>query len=144
MQLRISTVTVGAADPVRLAEFYRRLLDLEYREADPTGAGPAGADPTGTAAPEGDPPDWIGLRDPRGGVALAVQYEPLQPRPVWPADPGAPQMMLHLEIQVDDLDAAVAHALACGAEPAAHQPQPDVRVCLDPAGHPFCLWVPTS
>jgi hypothetical protein len=21
------------------------------------------------------------------------------------------------------------------------QPQNDVRVCLDPAGHPFCLWV---
>jgi hypothetical protein len=21
------------------------------------------------------------------------------------------------------------------------QPQGDVRVCLDPAGHPFCLWV---
>jgi hypothetical protein len=21
------------------------------------------------------------------------------------------------------------------------RPQDDVRVCLDPAGHPFCLWV---
>jgi hypothetical protein len=23
---------------------------------------------------------------------------------------------------------------------AGHQPQPDVRVLLDPAGHPFCLY----
>jgi len=24
---------------------------------------------------------------------------------------------------------------------AGFQPQDEVRVCLDPAGHPFCLWV---
>jgi hypothetical protein len=22
-----------------------------------------------------------------------------------------------------------------------YQPQDDVRVCLDPDGHPFCLWI---
>jgi hypothetical protein len=51
-------------------------------------------------------------------------------------------MMLHLDLQVDDLDAAGAHALACGATLASHQPQDDVRVYLDPAGHPFCLFLP--
>lgn len=35
-----------------------------------------------------------------------------------------------------------AHAQACGASLAAYQPQPDVRVYLDPAGHPFCLFLP--
>lgn len=50
-------------------------------------------------------------------------------------------MMLHPEIRVDDLHAAVRHAVDCGATLAAYQPQDDVRVCLDPAGHPFCLWV---
>jgi hypothetical protein len=25
-----------------------------------------------------------------------------------------------------------------------HQPQDDVRVMLDPAGHPFCLYVDTG
>ena len=35
----------------------------------------------------------------------------------------------------------VAHAVAQGATLAGFQPQEDVRVCLDPAGHPFCLYL---
>jgi hypothetical protein len=31
-----------------------------------------------------------------------------------------------------------------GAVVAEYQPQRHVRVLLDPAGHPFCLWVATS
>ena len=58
-----------------------------------------------------------------------------------PAGPGDQQMMMHLEIKVDDLPAAVAHAVAQGATLAGFQPQDDVRVCLDPAGHPFCLFL---
>ena len=49
--------------------------------------------------------------------------------------------MLHLDILVDGLDAAGAHALEAGAVLASYQPQDDVRVYLDPAGHPFCLFV---
>ena len=49
--------------------------------------------------------------------------------------------MLHLDIKVDDLEAAVAHALASGARLADHQPRERVRVLLDPAGHPFCLFL---
>jgi hypothetical protein len=48
--------------------------------------------------------------------------------------------MMHLDIEVDDLEAAGAHAVAVGATLADYQPQDDVRVYLDPAGHPFCLW----
>ena len=33
-----------------------------------------------------------------------------------------------------------AWALKAGAVLAEHQPQQDVRVLLDPAGHPFCLF----
>jgi predicted enzyme related to lactoylglutathione lyase len=51
-------------------------------------------------------------------------------------------MQLHLDIEVDDLAAAVELAVAAGATVAEFQPQDDVRVCLDPAGHPFCLWTP--
>ena len=47
--------------------------------------------------------------------------------------------MMHLDVQVGELDAAVAEAVALGASVAAHQPQENVRVLLDPAGHPFCL-----
>ena len=50
-------------------------------------------------------------------------------------------MQLHLDFQVDDLDEAVAHAVECGAELADFQPQERVRVLLDPAGHPFCLYL---
>ena len=49
-------------------------------------------------------------------------------------------MMLHLDFEVVDLAAAVAHAVELGAQEAEFQPQDDVRVMLDPAGHPFCLY----
>ena len=50
-------------------------------------------------------------------------------------------MMVHLDVEVDDLRAAGAHALAAGAVLADYQPQDHVRVYLDPAGHPFCLFL---
>ena len=50
------------------------------------------------------------------------------------------QMMLHLDFEVTDLEAEVARAVALGATVASYQPQEDVRVLLDPAGHPFCLY----
>jgi hypothetical protein len=47
--------------------------------------------------------------------------------------------MMHFDFQVGDLDSAAAEAVALGATVAEHQPQENVRVLLDPAGHPFCL-----
>ncbi|MFC4072548.1 VOC family protein [Actinoplanes subglobosus] len=77
------------------------------------------------------------------GVAyLAVQHNPDYVRPAWPAEGGRQQMMLHLDFEVTDLAAAVARAVDLGAELPAHQPQENVRVLLDPAGHPFCLYAP--
>jgi hypothetical protein len=75
------------------------------------------------------------------GYNLAFQREELYERPVWPAEKGKPQMQLHLDLEVDDLEEAVAHAVEAGAELAAYQPQEDVRVMLDPDGHPFCLYL---
>jgi hypothetical protein len=72
---------------------------------------------------------------------LSFQLEEQQVRPVWPAGPGDQHMQMHLDIEVDDLDAACAEAVAAGATLAEFQPQDDVRVLIDPAGHPFCLWV---
>ena len=86
-------------------------------------------------------PGWVILRPPGGGTSLNFQTAEHYVRPVWPAGPGEAQMMMHLEIQVDDLAAGVAHAVAQGATLAEFQPQDDVRVCLDPAGHPFCLFI---
>jgi len=49
-------------------------------------------------------------------------------------------MMMHLDLGVDDMDTAVSWAIEFGGELAAHQPQDGVRVLLDPAGRPFCLF----
>jgi RimJ/RimL family protein N-acetyltransferase/catechol 2,3-dioxygenase-like lactoylglutathione lyase family enzyme len=78
---------------------------------------------------------------PRDGVAyLACQTSPDYARPHWPNRPGEQQMMLHLDFEVTDLERAVEHAVSNGAVVADHQPQQDVRVLLDPDGHPFCLY----
>ncbi|MEU2159717.1 VOC family protein [Streptomyces chengbuensis] len=117
---RLSGTSLDAPDARLLAGFYRRLLGWTV---------------------VADEPDWVKLAPPDGGTALSFQTEPHYVPPVWPAVPGGQQMQAHLEIEVADLDAAVAEALALGATTAAFQPQDDVRVCLDPAGHPFCLWL---
>jgi catechol 2,3-dioxygenase-like lactoylglutathione lyase family enzyme len=87
-----------------------------------------------------DEPDWVMLRPPGGGTGLSFQEEPQHRAPVWPAGPDDQQMQAHLDIAVDDLDSGVAFALSLGATLAVAQPQDDVRVLLDPAGHPFCLF----
>ena len=58
------------------------------------------------------------------------------------ASPAAGQQrtMMHLDFQaLRGLEAAVDEAVALGATSAAFQPQANVRVLLDPVGHPFCL-----
>ncbi|WP_329337564.1 VOC family protein [Streptomyces sp. NBC_00663] len=122
--MRLSTVVLDAPDARQLARFYQRLLGYVVREAEA---------------------DWVLIGPPGSGVGLAFQTEPAYVPPVWPGrEPGAQQMMLHLDIEVDDLDGESARALAEGATLAAYQPQDDVRVLLDPAGHPFCLWTPEA
>jgi len=71
---------------------------------------------------------------------LAFQLERQHVPPVWPGDPGEQQMQVHLDVAVTDLETSAAEAVALGARLAGHQPQGDVRVLLDPAGHPFCLY----
>ena len=46
---------------------------------------------------------------------------------------------VHLDVVVDDLDAAEAAVLELGATKHEHQPGTTFRVFLDPAGHPVCL-----
>jgi catechol 2,3-dioxygenase-like lactoylglutathione lyase family enzyme len=86
-------------------------------------------------------PNWVLMRDPSGGTGLSFQAEEGYRPPIWPDPADGQGKMLHLDIKVDDLDAAAAHALASGARLADHQPHDRVRVLLDPAGHPFCLFL---
>jgi catechol 2,3-dioxygenase-like lactoylglutathione lyase family enzyme len=117
---RLQTVCIDCADAHVTADFYGRLLGWEatYRE-----------------------PEWVLMRDPDGGVGLSFQQEAGYRPPTWPEQSTGQDKMLHLDIRVDDLDAAVEHAIASGARLAEHQPQERVRVMLDPAGHPFCLFL---
>jgi catechol 2,3-dioxygenase-like lactoylglutathione lyase family enzyme len=119
-RLTLTATVLGAPDARELAEFYRRLLGW-----------PLGA----------DEPGWVTLRPPGGGAGLSFQTEPDYVRPTWPAEPDRQQMMMHLDIEVEDLAAAGAYVEAAGAVLAGYQPQADVRVYLDPAGHPFDLWI---
>ncbi len=118
--LRLATICVDCADADAMADFYGRLLGWEVALREP---------------------DWVLMRDPAGGTGLSFQAEAKYREPVWPEQPDGQDKMLHLDIHVDDLDSAVAHALASGARLAEYQPQADVRVLLDPAGHPFCLFL---
>ena len=78
------------------------------------------------------------------GVAyLAIQHNPDYERPVWPATAGSPQMMLHLDFEVTDLDAAVAHAVSLGAE-AAGAPAPGRRQGAARPGRAPVLPLPLS
>lgn len=59
--------------------------------------------------------------------------------------PSAQHKMMHFEVQVDDLEAAIDAVIDAGGATATHQPRDRdpsrIRVMLDPAGHPFCLFV---
>jgi predicted enzyme related to lactoylglutathione lyase len=85
-------------------------------------------------------PEGLAIIPPDGVAYISFQTSREYVRPVWPPEEGRQQQMLHLDFEVDDLDAAVAHAVELGATIAAFQPQQDVRVMLDPDGHPFCLY----
>jgi catechol 2,3-dioxygenase-like lactoylglutathione lyase family enzyme len=122
MTFTLTAAVLDSADPPALARFYQRLLGWPIVSEDPT---------------------WVTLRPPGDGAGLSFQLEPDHVPPVWPAAAGEPQMQAHLDIEVDDLASATETALAAGARLADVQPQDDVRVLLDPAGHPFCLWIRT-
>lgn len=118
-KLTIAATVLGAPDAGALASFYQQLLGWGVKVEEP---------------------NWVMLKPPGGGTGLSFQTETDYVRPVWPNGPGDQQMMVHLDISADDPAAAVSWALDAGAVLAEYQPQEDVRVMLDPAGHPFCLF----
>jgi catechol 2,3-dioxygenase-like lactoylglutathione lyase family enzyme len=117
--IKLTTVNISAPDVAVLAHFYERLLGWQV---------------------VAEEPGWAMLAGPES-VRLSFEEDKHYAPPVWPSAPGQPPQQVHLEVRVDDLSGALEHALACGARLADYQPQEDVQVCLDPAGHPFCLWL---
>jgi predicted enzyme related to lactoylglutathione lyase len=109
---------IEAPDPAALARFYSELLDWPIGHMEP-----------GTAI----------LAAPEGSIFLVFQEAKDYQPPVWPPADGQQRPMMHFDFQVGELESAVVDAVALGATVAAEQPQENVRVLFDPAGHPFCL-----
>jgi predicted enzyme related to lactoylglutathione lyase len=111
--LHLTTVTVTSPRPLELARFYARLL--------------------GWTVTAEEPPGWAEVRSP-SGAAPKLDFE-LDPEPVRPGQ------AVTVNLQADDLDAAVEWAVSQGAVLAGVvEEQDDLRVLLDPDGHPFGLF----
>ena len=119
--IRLTAPVLGTPDPPGLARFYQRLLGWPIRD---------------------DEAEWATLRPEDGSTGLSFQLETDHVPPVWPQKPGTQQMQIHLDLEVDDLEAACAVAEEAGARPlGGHEDEDEVvRVYADPAGHPFCLF----
>jgi len=112
-------VVLDSRTPGDLARFYAELLEWEITAEEDS---------------------WVTINPPDGVAYLAFHLNEHHVAPVWPSSLFRPQQQLHLDFEVDDLEVAVGHAIELGATPAEFQPQDDVRVLLDPDGHPFCLY----
>jgi len=116
---RLHHVILDTADPVRLGEFYSALLGMPvtYRSE-----------------------DFVVVAPDERSSGLAFQLAPDHTPPRWP-DPAYPQQV-HLDVMVDDLEAAAAAVEELGARRLGPG-----YVHADPSGHPFCLvrrpsWAP--
>lgn len=129
-------VVLDTTDARALAEFYRQLLDLQYRPGD---------EHPGADAPDSRGQDWLVLCQRDGSTALAFQQVEHLPPATWPNGPS-PQM-LHLDLTVPttaELEAAHQRALDLGARVLFDRSDDDEEplwVYADPAGHPFCIFV---
>ena len=117
MKISRQIIVFDAADLAAESTFWAGLLD-------------------GTVEAEDDWHTVMVEGEPRLGFQLAPNHIP----PDWPD--GTPQQ-IHLDLYIDDLDAAHEHATSLGAkllkpadDPAAAS---GFQVYADPAGHPFCL-----
>jgi predicted enzyme related to lactoylglutathione lyase len=115
---RLSLIALDCPNPLALAEFYQQITGgvIEVSKTSPQG--------------------WVRLFT-STGCDIGFQRDDDHVPPGWPN--GSAQQ-LHLDFDVEDLDATEAAVLAVGAVKADLQPEPsEWRVFIDPAGHPFCL-----
>ncbi|MFE6766610.1 VOC family protein [Streptomyces sp. NPDC057689] len=111
----VGAVVLDCPDPVALANFYAALIGGEVEQQE----------------------DWVELTG-GAGAPLAFQAAPGFVPPKWPSADASQQF--HLDLTVQDLDAAEREVLALGATVLeADDRERSFRVYADPAGHPFCL-----
>jgi catechol 2,3-dioxygenase-like lactoylglutathione lyase family enzyme len=129
-RVEATSVSISTDRPRELARFYAELLGVPVAAEE----GPRQGEPEGAG--------WAQLAPSPGRLrmTLNLEYDPRYEPPTWPSEPGRQQPQAHLDLWVDDLDEAERWAVGLGASRAREQPQPTVRVMLDPHGHPFCLF----
>ncbi len=131
---RLQSVVLDTTDARALAEFYRSLLGLAYRDGD---------EPPPAGSPDERGADWLVLRG--DGVSLAFQQVAELPAATWPDGPVPQQVHLDLTVaSVDELGEQHARALALGAVhllDRSDDPDEPLHVYADPAGHPFCIFL---
>jgi catechol 2,3-dioxygenase-like lactoylglutathione lyase family enzyme len=115
---RLEKTVLDCPDPRALAGFYAEVLGMQVTEDHRGG-------------------DWVVIGREPGMRELAFQRAEDYRPPRWP-DPADPQHE-HLDIRVDDVDAAEQAVLALGATRLPADRESGFRVFADPAGHPFCL-----
>ena len=125
---------IDAADCRGLAEFYRELLGLHYREGEEP--------PTDGSR---DDADWLVLLAEAGNRVLTIQEKKDTPPPTWPSERVPMQMHMDFKVPtVEDLARHRRRAEDLGAtllhDRSADDGEP-LFVMRDPAGHPFCLLV---
>jgi len=115
----------GEGQAPAVAHFYEELLG--YQVIDPGG------------------PNWRQLSDPVTGLHLNIQGQKWYEEPTWPEETGQLTKMLHFEVMTEDLQASVRAAVEAGGRESPWQPptrNPDrIRIMLDPAGHPLCVFL---
>ena len=108
---RLHHVVIDCPEPAPLAGFYAELLGLPI-----------------TYSSE----DWVVVSESDTTSGIAFQRAPEHQPPRWP-DPARPQQF-HLDVMVEDVEAAGLKVVALGAKPL-----PGTGVYEDPTCHPFCL-----
>ncbi|HET9137939.1 VOC family protein [Actinophytocola sp.] len=113
---RLETVVLDARDPQELARFYAELIGAKAVVEEP---------------------NWVTIED-GAGRRLSFQTSPQHRPPTFPDPAGSQQA--HVDVLVDDVDAAERKVLELGATrvPDATDDK-NFRVFRDPAGHTFCL-----
>jgi catechol 2,3-dioxygenase-like lactoylglutathione lyase family enzyme len=119
VRARLHHLILDCPDPRALAAFYSGLLDQPITY---------------------DSDDFVVVAPNDRTWGLAFQRSAGHRSPTWP-DPSVPQQM-HLDVMVEDVDAARAPVVRLGATLL------EGDVYADPAGHPFCLirrphWAPS-
>jgi catechol-2,3-dioxygenase len=150
----LSCTALDARDCRALAEFYRELLGLHYRDGDepPAGISPddaasddAASDDAASGVAGPDDSDWLVLLDDQERRVLAVQEKKDLRPSTWPSEEIP--MQLHMDFRVDDAEELARHrrrAEELGARmlmDRSADPDEPLFVMGDPEGHPFCLLI---